>query len=91
MVVADEQSYEEVISKLRAYTSKVFESCNDMYCAGRDCVDNTEGDPAAVRSNDNLGQALNQINEAVQTIDTIIAALQEELDRIREAAAKSGE
>ena len=87
MTVADEQSYEEVISKLRAYTNKVFESCNDMYCAGKDCVDNTENDPAAVKSNDNLCKALGQINDAVQTIDTIIAALEEELERIREAAA----
>ena len=87
MQVADEQAYEEVINQLRAYTNKVFQASNDMYCAGRDCVDNTEGDPAAVKSNANLGSALGQIKESVQVIDTIIAAMQREMEEIRASAS----
>lgn len=86
---ADEQSYEEVISRLRAYTSNVFEAVNNMNTAGRDCVDNTDNDPAAERSYGNLQGALGQINESVQSINQIIAALNEELEQIREAAARA--
>ncbi len=91
MQVADEKSYEEVIGKLTAYTNKVFEACNTMYNAGKDCVDNTLQDPAAVTSNERLGSALNQVRDSVQTINAIIVALRRELEEIREAAAAASE
>ena len=86
---SDEQSYEEVIQKLRAYTSKVFEAQSAMYKAGQDCVDNTDEDPAAVRSNGNLQKAIGNISNSVMTINQIIAALNQELEQIRAAAAKA--
>ena len=89
MQVADESAYEEVIQRLRAYTSKVFESMQQMRTAGVNCVDTTDQDPAAVRSNDNLQKALNEMNESLNKIYELISKLQAELERIREAAAKA--
>ncbi|MCR4792861.1 MAG: hypothetical protein K5871_08925 [Lachnospiraceae bacterium] len=86
---ADEQSYEEVIEQLRAYTNKVFEAVNGMYTAGQDCVDNTDNDPAAERSNGNLRTALGKINDSLQSINEVIAALNREMEQIREKAARA--
>ncbi len=52
MAYADEQSYEEMISALQTYVSQVEEECGVMESAGNDCVDNTDGDPAASTSNE---------------------------------------
>lgn len=93
MQVADEQSYEEVIARLKTYVSEVGNSTGAMYCAGTDCVDNTMSDPAAVASNEKLVTALDRIVAAVRDINQIIIELNQELEEIREAAAaaQSGE
>lgn len=86
MQIADEQSYEDVINSLRDYIGKVEESVSDMQSAGQDCVDNTQGDKAAAKSNGDLGEALKKISKAVEDIQGIIQDMQEELDEMREAA-----
>ena len=52
MAYADEQSYEEMISALQTFVSEAEEQCGVMESAGSDCVDNTDGDPAAEKSNE---------------------------------------
>ena len=89
MACADEQSYEEMICALQTYISQVEEQCGVMESAGNDCVDNTEGDPAAEKSNAKLQQCVGNIRSAIESIQAIVAALREELDEIREAAAKA--
>ena len=89
MANADEQSYEEMISALQTYVSQVEEQCGVMESAGNDCVDNTDGDPAAEKSNAKLQQCVGKIRSSVEAIQGIIAALQQELEDIREAAAKA--
>ena len=90
MAYADEQSYEEMISALQTYVSQVEEECGVMESAGN-CVDNTDGDPAASTSNEKLQQCVGKIRTATGSIQGIIAALQQELEDIREAAAKANQ
>ena len=89
MAYADEQSYEEMIQALQKFSSEAEEQCGVMAGAGQDCVDNTDGDPAATRSNGRLQKCIGDIRGALEDIQGIIAALQQELEDIREAAAKA--
>lgn len=88
MAYADEQSYEEMISALQTYVSQVGEVCGVMESAGTDCVDNTDGDPAAAKSNEKLQKCVGKIRAATESIQGIIAALQQEIDEIRIKAGK---
>lgn len=89
MSYADEQSYEEMISTLQAFVAQIGEQCDVMESAGNDCVDNTDGDPAAEKSNARLKQCVGNIRTATEEVQGIILALQEELEDIRAAAAKA--
>jgi len=89
MAYADEQSYEEMIQALQKFSSDTAEQCSVMESAGKDCVDNTEGDPAAEKSNGKLQRCVGNIRNALGDIQGIAAALQQELDDIRAAAAKA--
>lgn len=89
MAYADEQSYEEVISALQSFVSNIGEQCQVMTSAGADCVDNTDGDPAAEKSNAKLQDCVGKIRSASEQIQGVISALQQELEDIREAAAKA--
>lgn len=88
MAYADEQSYEEMISALQNFLSQAEEQCSVMESAGNDCIDNTDGDPAAERSCAALQKCVSDIRTTFEAIQGIISALQEELENIREAAAK---
>lgn len=89
MAFADEQSYEEMISALQTFISQAGEQCEAMSSAGNDCVDNTDNDPAAETSNAKLQKCVSDIRTAIESIQGIIQALQEELQDIREAAARA--
>lgn len=89
MAYADEQSYEEMISTLQTFVSQVSEQCEVMSSAGTDCVDNTDGDPAAEKSNAKLQECIKNIQSATESVQGIISALQEELEDIREAAQRA--
>lgn len=89
MAMADEQSYEEMISALQTFVSQVSEQCEVMQSAGTDCVDNTNGDVAAEKSNARLQQCVGNIRSATESVQGVIAALQQELEDIREAARRA--
>ena len=89
MAYADEQSYEEMISALQTFISEADEQCGVMESAGQDCIDNTDGDPAAVAANSKLQKCVGDIRKNFETIQSIISALQQELEDIRAAAAKA--
>ena len=89
MAYADEQSYEEMISALQTFVSEAEEQCGVMESAGNDCVDNTDGDTAAEKANARLQKCIGDSRSTFETIQGIIAALQQELEDIREAAAKA--
>ena len=89
MAFADEQSYEEMISALQTFISDLEEQCSTLQQAGSDCVDNTDGDPAAIGANAKLQQCIGDMRESSEEISRIISALQQELEDIREAAAKA--
>ena len=91
MAFADEQSYEEMISALQSFVKDAGEQCDLMESAGNDCVDNTEDDPAATKSNERLQKCVGGIRATFDTINGIISALQEELEEIRIAAAKAND
>lgn len=91
MAFADEQSYEEMISALQNYASQVEEECNVMEAAGEDCVDNTDGDPAAEKCSSKLQICTSNIRAATQTILAIAAALQQQMEEIRENAARANQ
>ena len=89
MAYADEQAYEEMISELQRFISEGDEQCSALDAAGRDCVDNTDGDPAAEKSSAKLQECTGNIRSAFQTIEGIVQALQQELEDIRAAAEKA--
>lgn len=89
MAYADEQSYEEMIAALHQFAGQAEEQCSVMESAGKDCVDNTDGDPAAERSSEKLQGCVGNIRGALSDVEGVISALQQELDDIREAAAKA--
>lgn len=89
MAYADEQSYEEMIQALQKFNRDTGEQCSVMESAGQDCVDNTDGDPAAEKSNGKLKKCVGNIRGALEDIQGIAAALQQELEDIREAAARA--
>lgn len=87
MQVADEESYEEMIRTLQNFLSQVSTQCQVMSDAGTDCVDNTEGDPAAAKAAAKLQSCIGKIRGTFEEIQSVITALQQELEQIREAAA----
>ncbi len=89
MARASEQSYEEMINKLNQYCSEVEEQCSVLRSAGSDCVDNTDNDPAAAKAAAKIDRCASDISQNLETVQQIIRALQEELEQIREAAAKA--
>lgn len=89
MAYADEQSYEEMISELQNFISEGDEECTILDNAGRDCIDNTDGDPAAEKCSFKLQECTGNIRNAFQSIQGIIQALQQELEHIREAAHRA--
>lgn len=91
MGYADEQSYEEMITALNNFMSQTEEQCAVMEQAAIDCVDNTDNDPAAMKSQERLSKCVGNIRGTFGTIQSIIRALQEELEAIREAAAKANQ
>lgn len=89
MAYADEQSYEEMISALQTFITQVSDACGDMEAAGTDCVDNMDGDPAAEKGNARIQQCAARFRGTLGTAQKVIAALQEEMEEIRKAAAKA--
>ncbi len=89
MANANTESYEEMCSALSQYCSVVSECCGTMSQAGNDCVDNTDEDPAAVSSNSKLQSCVGNIQSALEDIEAIISALQEEIQKIEEAANRA--
>ena len=87
MTHVDPQSYENMISVLNNFVSQVSEQCDAMESAGNTCVDTTEGDPAAEKSNAKLQQCISNIRNATESVQGIISALQEELEDAIAAAA----
>lgn len=91
MAYADESSYEEMISILQKFIQSGSEACSLLERAGQDAVDNTDGDPAAKNSNDMIKSCSSNIRSQFKNIQGIIVALQDELEAIREAAAKASQ
>lgn len=89
MAYADERSYEEMVSALQAFMTKVSDACGDMETAGNDCVDNTDEDPAAVKSNARLQQCVARFRGTLSTAQNVITYLEEEIEEIRRNAAKA--
>lgn len=89
MAHASEESYEEMISALKDFLSKAAEECGVMESAGNDCVDNTEGDAVAEKSNAKLQKCIKDIRVAFEAIQGVITALKEELEEIRVVVSKA--
>ena len=89
MDFASEESYEEMISALQTFSTQAEEQCSVMESAGKDCVDNTQNDPAAEKADARLQKCVRDIRGALEDIQGIVEALQDELEAIREAAAKA--
>ncbi len=89
MAFADEQAYEEMINALRNTKRQLEVHCGVLAQAGKDCVDNTDNDPAAERANARVGECVSKIQQNLETLDSLAAALSEELEDIRQAAARA--
>lgn len=91
MGYADERSYEEAISQLERLVKDVNAVCDDMKCAGNDCVDNMDEDPAALASCRRLAECIKSIEMNLELIEQVRAAMQEQIERIRESARKASQ
>lgn len=89
MNYADESSYEAVINELQRFVTDAGEQCEVLTAAGDDCVDNTDGDPAASKASAAVHKCASDIGKSLEEINDVIKALQEELEAIREAAASA--
>ena len=89
MTYVDEESYQEMIRALQNFMAQTSEHCGVMESAGKDCVDNTDNDPAAVKGNEKLGACLQRIRGTFETVQGVIEALQRELEQVHAAAAKA--
>ena len=87
--VVDEAAYQEVITQLRAYTNKVFESCANMQSAASTCISIMGDDPAAARSASALSKSINQIQSGVDSINGVIAGMTKELEDSIAASQKA--
>lgn len=88
-MAASEESYMEVISEISTYIGKLEESIEALRSAANECVENTDEDPAAVASNERLNQAIGKIEDQKPVLQQVIQAMNEELERIREAARRA--
>lgn len=86
---ADEACYEAMIDALQAFVANMGEHVSEMQAAAATCVENTEDDPAAARAAASLAGKLQAIQEAAAQAGTIAQQMQDELERIRAAAAKA--
>ncbi len=86
MVVADEKSYSEVASQISNYIKTVGECCATLQSAGKDCVDNTQGDPAAAKSSANLNAAIGKIQEQMPVLQSIVNAMNEQMEKMKAAS-----
>lgn len=86
---ADPARYEEAISQLQTVSGQLSEDVTVLQRAGQDCVDNTEGDPAAESSSQKVQACAQQIQAAIEQVQAVIAAMQQELEEIQAAAAKA--
>lgn len=91
MGYADEQSYEEAINQLNRLIKDVNDVCDDMTRAGSDCVDNMDDDPAALASCRRLAECIKSIEMNLELIEQVRAAMQEQIERIRESARKASQ
>lgn len=89
MAYADEGAYEEMIDALSQFLGTINEQCAVMNSAAEDCVDNTIGDPAAVKSAAKVSECASKIEEQCEKISGIISALNDELEEIRAAAERA--
>lgn len=89
MGFASEEAYEEMIQTLKNFKSQTTENCATISKAAEDCVDNTCGDPASVKSRKELGAVISKIAASLDTVDAVIDALQKQLDAIIEANKKA--
>jgi len=86
---SSEQSYEEMISKLNQFCSEVEEQCSVLRSAGSDCVDNTENDPVAEKAAAKIDRCASEISQNLEEVQNVIRDLKEEMEQIRESAAKA--
>lgn len=86
---ADAESYQEMINALNTSLNNFSRYCSVMAMAGRDCVDNTMQDPAAVASSAKLAACLQKIRGTFPQIQAIITALQQEIIDIETIAAQA--
>lgn len=84
----DEAKYESMISALSTFITQVSEACDDMEDAGKQCVENMDGDEASTRSNDKLAGCIAKYRETLEEAQGLINKMQQELENAREAAAK---
>lgn len=86
---ANTEDYESMIQSLQKYMGEMQEECAALSSAAEDCVDNTDGDPAAAKSAEKLQGCVSKINSALESIGGVMQALQNELNQIEEAASKA--
>lgn len=86
---ADPARYEEAISQLQSVAGQLSEDVSVLQRAGQDCVDNTDGDPAAASSSQKVQACAQQIQAAIEKIQAVIQAMQQEIEEIEQAAARA--
>lgn len=81
-------NYNDMISALNDFISKVSDACDEMEAAGNDCVANMNGDVASEKSNAKLATCVAMFRETLETAQGVISAMEEEMEEAAAVAAK---
>ena len=70
---------------MQSVAGELSEDVSVLQRAAQDCVDNTDGDPAAASSSQKVQACAQQIQAAIEQVQAVISAMQQELDDIQAA------
>ena len=88
MTWIDEEAYENMINALNNFMKQVTTQCDVIEKAAQDCLDNTD-DENVKPGAEALGTHIKNIKAQYPTIEDVIKALQEQLEKAREARRKA--
>ena len=84
-------NYEEMITALTAFITATSDACDEMENAGKECVENMDGDEASTKSNEKLGECIAKYREATEEAQNLINAMQQEIEDAINAGNKIDE
>ena len=86
---ADTEAYAEAIQALKTFSATVQEEAGSMADRADECVENCENDEASLKSQEQVHSYVSAFYQTAEAAQRTAAAMEKELEAIREAAAKA--